>query len=222
VNGGCAAAYYPQCPPGWYFDGWRSCLPIPYGAYPPPPAYREDPEEARLRAVRDKWHLQSKFTLDIEGMLGLMGDGDVPVVTPTVALLAGFRRNFSSRFGMILRGGVLAGKATFEESSGNTTDSTSVLGGLVEAIPFWGPFGRFYCGPSMWAARLSFGKRELQSGYTSVWLQTGATLGLGFHGGVLLGQEEHTVLSFGARVSNFNGVTLLLTAAIGFQLGGSD
>ena len=236
VNGGCAAAYYPQCPPGWYFDGVRSCLPVPYGAYSPaylPVPYGayplgdrgEDPEEARLQASRDKRRLQSRFTLDAEGMLGLMGDANVPVITPTVAILAGFRRNFAPRFGMILRGGVLAGKATFEESNGNAsnpTDSTSMLGVLGEVIPFWGPFGRFYVGPTIWLARLSFGKPELQSGSTFVWLRNDTTLGIGFHCGVLLGQEERTVLSFGARVSNLNGITLLLTAAIGFQLGGND
>ena len=39
-----------------------------------------------------------------------------------------------------------------------------MLGVLGEVIPFWGPFGRFYVGPTVWLARLSFGKPELQSG----------------------------------------------------------
>jgi hypothetical protein len=206
------------------FDGYRNCVPVGYVPYAP--AFeRPDPEEERILALRLQSRMQPRFTMDLEGAIGLMGDGSDPVITPTVLVLAGYRQNFGPRFGLIVRAGLLRGEATFQAThstnySGETaaTDHTSMAGGILEGMPTFGPYGRFYWGPSAWLGYLSFGKHVLSSDSETVKLDNGVATGLGLHGGFVLGDREQTVLSFAMRLAPFNTVILLLTAGIGFQL----
>ena len=163
--------------------------------------------------------------MDLEGALGMMGDGSSPVITPTVLVLVGYRQNLGPRFGLMLRAGLLRGEGTFQSSNHTTytgetaaTDYTSMSGGILEGMPTFGPYGRFYWGPSGWLGYLSFGKHVLSSASETVRLDNGVAAGIGFHGGFVLGDREQTVISFATRLAPFNGVTLFLTAGIGLQI----
>jgi hypothetical protein len=152
----------------------------------------------------------------------MMGDGADPVITPTELPLVGYRQNYGPRFGLLLRAGVLLGEATLEQTkttyTGETaaTDHTSMVGGSLEGMPTFGPYGRFYWGPSAWLGYLSFGKHVLISGSESVSLNNGVAAGIGFHGGFVLGDQEQTVITFALRGAPFNGVTLFMTVGVGF------
>jgi len=215
---------YPQCPAGMVFDMVGNCVPWGYAPYPANSSY-ENAMEAQARAEREKRRMHPKFTIDLEASIGMMGDGGDPVVTPTFAVLFGTRLHFTPWFGLILRGGPLIGVATYEDtttseysSSSSQTDSTSMLGGMAEALPFFGPFGRFYLGPSLSLMYLSFGSPGLRSNGSYVNLSDGATLAVGAHMGWVLGQEERIPLSFSIRVATLNTVTMFITAGVGFQI----
>jgi hypothetical protein len=206
------------------FDVYRNCIPAGYVPYAP--AFeRPDPEEERILALRLQSRMRPRFTMDLEGALGLMGDNSDPVIAPTVLVLVGYRQNFGPRFGLMLRAGLLRGEATFQSTNSTTysgetaaTDSTSMAGGILEGIPTFGPYGRFYWGPSGWLGYLSFGRHVLSSASETVTLNNGVAAGIGFHGGFVLGDREQTVLSFAMRLAPFNTVTLFMTAGIGFQI----
>ena len=222
-NGYCVPATYPVCPWGTVFDGYRNC--VPAGHIPYAPALEiPDPEEARILELRTQSRMRPRFTIDVEGALGFMGNGSDPVVAPTGLLLLGYRQNHGPRFGLVLRAGLLLGVATLKATNTGyygetpTTDRTSMVGGILEGIPTFGPYGRFYWGPSGWLGYLNFGKNVLFSGEESVSLNNGVAAGIGFHGGFVLGDREQTVVSFATRIAPFNGVTLFLTAGIGLQL----
>ena len=224
VNGTCAPAYPPQCPPGLLFDWAGNCVSAGYAPYPANHS-QEAAVAAQAQAAREQRRMRSRFTIDLEGSIGLMGDGPDPVITPAVASLFGFRQQFTPWFGLILRGGPLVGIATYEDtassaysSSSSRTDSTGMAGAVAEAIPFFGPFGRFYLGPSLSAMYLWFASSGLTSNGSYVSLDSGATLAVGVQMGWVLGDEERTVLSFGIRAAPLNTVTLFFTAAIGFQI----
>ena len=221
-NGYCVPAY-PACPWGMVYDGFRNCVPAGYVPYAP--AFeRPDPEEERILALRMQNRMRPRVTIDLEGALGFMGDGSDPVIAPTGLVFLGYRQNQGPRFGLLLRAGLLLGQATLKASNRNyygetpTTDHTSMVGGILEGMPTFGPYGRFYWGPSGWLGYLSFGKHVLSSGTESVSLDNGVAAGIGFHGGFVLGDREQTVVSFATRIAPFNGVTLFLTAGIGLQL----
>jgi hypothetical protein len=222
-KGYCVPATYPVCPWGTVFDGYLHCVPAGYVPYAPALEI-PDPEEARILALRTQSRMRPRFTIDVEGALGFMGDGSDPVVAPTGLLLLGYRQNHGPRFGLVLRAGLLLGVATLKSTNTGyygetpTTDRTSMVGGIVEGIPTFGPYGRFYWGPSGWLGYLNFGKNVLFSGEESVSLNNGVAVGIGFHGGFVLGDREQTVVSFATRIAPFNGVTLFLTAGVGLQL----
>jgi hypothetical protein len=224
MNGACVPVY-PQCPPGTLFDGMGNCVPVGYMPYPPPENSREVAKEAQAQAARERGRMRPKFTVDLQGSLGLMGEGSSPVVTPTFSVLLGTRLHMVPWFGLIFRGGPMVGIATYEEttrsgySSGSSeTDSTTMLGAMAEVIPFFGPMGRFYLGPSLSIIYLRFDSAGLTSNGSYVKLDSGATMAFGSQMGWVLGQEERTVLSFDLRIATLNGVTMFLTANVGFQI----
>ncbi len=228
-NGYCVLAYYsPSCPVGMVLDGLGNCLPAGYVQYPPA-IVGPDPEEERRFELRVKNRMRPKLTLDLEGALGIMGSGSYgSAVAPSLLALVGYRQNYAPWFGLRLRAGLLLGVATFSSSSSScdssytsscsTTDSTRLLGGILEVAPFFGPFGRFFFGPLLWGGYLDFGTNELHSGTDYVVLDSGAIVGFGGQIGFALGDREQTVLSFSSRVAYFNKVTVFVTAGIGFDL----
>ena len=216
---------YPMCAPGYLFDGYY-CVPSPYFPGAPPLEYR-DPEEERAFAVRMEHRMRGKLTLDLQGGIGLLGisewRGHSNVITPTGALLVGYRVNQSPRFGMLVRGGVLLGIPVYEyapTTGSRSTDTTTMAGLMAEVAPFFGPFGRFYFGPLAWLGYLGFDKSTLKAGNGSFYLGDGPAYGLGGTGGILVGAREHIDLNLTVRV-DFNPdhhFTIIELFGIGFHL----
>ena len=222
---------YPACAPGYLFDGYY-CVPSPYFRGAPLPEYR-DPEEERAFALRMEHRLRGKFTIDLQGGIGLLGisewNGDSNVVTPTGALLFGYRRNYSPQFGMLFRGGFLLGipiyqytptTGTSSSSNSSGSDATTMAGVMAEVAPFFGPFGRFYFGPLAWLGYLSFAESTLKAGKGGFYLGDGPTYGLGGTGGILVGAREQIDLNLAVR-ADFNPdhkFTLFVLYGIGFHL----
>jgi len=170
--------------------------------------------------------MRPKFTIDLEGGIGILGFGG-DVITPSFLALAGYRQNYASWFGLHVRAGLVLGIATFDASNSSSssystsesqTDSTSMTGGMLEVLPFFGPFGRFYFGPIIWGGYLNFGSSELYSAPVHEMLESRAFLGLGGEMGWVLGDREQTVLSFAVREASLNSNTVFFTAGIGFQI----
>lgn len=228
-NGYCLAPYYSPCPVGTIFDGLGNCIPAGYVQYPAA-ASLPDPEEKGRSALRMKNRMRPKLHIDLEVAIGMMGDGADPVVAPSVIAWLGYRQNYAPWFGLHLRAGLLLGVATYSTSGGSCdsyyssdcssgpTESTRLLGGLVEIAPFFGPFGRFFVGPLLWGGYLDFGASELNSGGVTILLDSGTTLGFGGQFGFVLGDREQTVLAFSLRATGLNTFTMFMSAAIGFDL----
>lgn len=225
-NGGCAPAPYPVCAPGYFFDGYY-CVPAPYLAGAPGADYR-DPEEERAFALRMEHRLRGKFTLDLQGGLGLLGMSEwgnySHVFSPTGALLFGYRVNKSPRFGMHVRGGILLGIPVFQyrstQGASSESDSTLMAGLMAEAIPFFGPFGRFYVGPLVWLGYLGFEKSNLKAGNGVFYVGDGPAYGIGGTGGILVGAREQIDLNLTVRIdlNPDHKLTLFVLYGIGFHL----
>jgi hypothetical protein len=205
----------------------------PYGVAPD----GVDPAEEAARQGRLRNRLRPHFTIDLQGGIGLLGvqewDNDITVPTPSVAFMFGYRQSFTPTFGLLLRGGALFGVpilAYSPTSSNNTTskdtgsDSTWMAGPLFEASPFFGPFGRFYFGPSVWAGYLSFGKEYLRAktdthGTGMFHVADGPMYGIGATGGIVLGDTERTDITFTGRLdlNPDHKTTLFLMAGVGFH-----
>ena len=182
-------------------------------------------EEERLFTRRLENRMQPRFTLDLEGALGLMGSGNTPAIAPTGIVFLGYRQNKSERFGLVIRAGLLLGDATFQASQSSAsagesrpTDRTAMAGVLVEVMPTFGPYGRFFFAPSGWLGYLGFSKHTLVSASETNVLDDGKVAGIGLHGGFVLGDREQTVLSFSTRLAPFNGLTMFQSIGIGFEL----
>ena len=212
------------------FDGVASCMPAGYVPYhPEAEASLPDPEEKNRFELRMKNRMRPKLTIDLEGAIGMMGQGVDPVVAPSLLALVGYRQNYAPWFGLHLRAGMLLGVATYSSSDSScdsyynsscrsASDSTRLLGGILEVVPFFGPFGRFFVGPLFWGGYLDFGANALYSYSDSVPLHSGPTVGLGGQFGFVLGGREQTVLAFSLCMSGLNSLTVFFTGGVGFDL----
>lgn len=227
--GGCIPAN-PVCAPGYWFDG-RYCVPQA-GA---PMTMGPDPAEEAALQARVQNRLRPRLTIDLQGGLGMLAvkdwNDDVTVPTPTAAVLLGYRQNFTPTMGLLIRGGAMLGLAILDYSpSSNTADSgsdaTSMVGGLIEAAPFFGPFGRFYVGPSLWAGYVSFGSDTLRAesdsyryGSATFHLHEGPMYGIGGTGGVVVGAVEQVDITFTGRLdlNPDHKTTLFLMFGVGFH-----
>lgn len=227
--GGCIPAY-PACAPGYWFDG-HYCVPQASAPMPMGP----DPAEQAALQARLQNRLRPRFTLDLQGGLGMLAvsewNGDVTVPTPTGSLLLGFRQNYTPRMGLLVRGGAMLGVAILDyspttKSTDNGSDSTSMVGGIIEAAPFFGPFGRFYLGPSLWAGYVSFGSDTLRAesenyryGSATFHLHEGPMYGIGGTGGVVVGAEEQVDITFSGRLdlNPDHKTTIFFMFGVGFH-----
>ena len=223
---------YSVCAPGYFFDGYY-CVPMAYLRGAPPPGYG-DPEEERAFAVRLESRMLGKFTIDLQGGMGMLGIGQwgsrTSVIAPTGAALFGYRRNLQPKFGLLFRGGVFAGAAIFDytkdtsssSSSSSDSDATPMVGLLGEGGPFFGPFGRFYFGPTLWAGYVTFDRKDLQAGPTGYGfhLSDGAMYGLGGTGGVVVGAREQIDITFSLRLdlNPDHHTTMFGMGGVGFHL----
>ena len=146
-----------------------------------------------------------------------MGPSGAVGWTLTASGLIGYRQNYTWWLGTWLRGGPFVGSAAYSTTTDEyeTETRTAMLAGLmVEAVPFIGPFGRFYLGPVFWGRYLAFDENASDGRAT---VRDGWTGGVGFHFGVVLGRREQNVLSFAIYSSQMNPQTIFLAATIGFQ-----
>ncbi len=228
--GGCIPAY-PACAPGYWFDG-HYCVPQAGASLPTGP----DPAEEAALQARLQNRLRPRFTIDLQGGLGMLAasewTSDVTVPALTTSVLFGYRQNFTPNMGLLLRGGAILGIAILDYSPTNDTDDngsdgTSMVGGIVEAAPFFGPFGRFYLGPSLWAGYVSFGSETLRAesenyryGSATFHLQEGAMYGVGGTGGVVVGSAEKIDITFSGRLdlNPDHKTTLFFMFGVGFHL----
>jgi len=178
----------------------------PEGRFQPAPT---EPSEYGGFGPRMQNRLRPKFTFDFQTGLGLVAmrqwGTDVTAPAFTNALLVGYRQNLGTNFGILARAGAVLGAAFLDynpssDSTDDAWDGTSMVGGLLEASPFFGPFGRFYIGPSAWAGYVSFGKADLSAtsashGTETLHLNSGPMYGFGVSSGILLGDLEQLDLT---------------------------
>lgn len=194
-----------------------------------------DPAEEAAWQMRVQNRLRPRFTIDLQGGLGLLStkdwNDDVTVPTPSTAILLGYRQSFNPTFGVLVRGGAMLGVAVldYSPSSNNSdhgSDSTLMTGGLVEAAPFFGPFGRFYFGPSLWAGYVSFRRENLHAdsgsyryGAAAFQLHDGPMYGIGGTGGVVVGAVEQVDITFTGRLdlNPDHRATLFFMFGVGFH-----
>jgi hypothetical protein len=194
-----------------------------------------DPAEEAAWQARLRNRLRPRFTLELQGGIGMLAvsewNDDVTVPTPTGSLLLGFRQNFTPTMGLLVRGGALLGAAILDysptnDSTDHGSDGTVMVGGIIEAAPFFGPFGRFYLGPSLWAGYVDFGTDTLRAesenyryGSAIFHLHSGPMYGVGGTGGVVVGAEEQVDITFTGRLdlNPDHKTTLFLLFGVGFH-----
>ena len=162
--------------------------------------------------------------------MGSVGPPGSVALALTASALVGYRQNYTWWLGTLLRAGPFVGPgncgATDEVPASERLhgDGSTLLGGLmVEAVPFLGPFARFYAGPVFWARYITFSDStfDLLNG-SVVTLRSGWTGGVGLHFGTALGSLEQRVLSFAIYTSKMNTQTIFFAATIGFQPSSSE
>jgi hypothetical protein len=217
---------YPGCAPGYVFDGYY-CRPATYESTVDPSVA----EEAQALAVRVRSRMQPKFTLDLQGGFALIEphrwSGTTSVAGLTGAMLFGYRRNYQPRSGLLVRGGPILGFAALGEeaasssSSSSGTKSTTMSGFLLEVVPYYGPFGRFYVGPSAFLGYVGFFDDNLwrTTSESAFHLSSGVMLGAGFSAGLLLGDREQTDINASLRVdcNPDHNLSVFLMAGIGYH-----
>jgi hypothetical protein len=187
-------------------------------------------EQQRLMLGRLEHRMRGKLTLDLQAGGGFLAitrlASDASLGALVARLMVGFRRNYSPSFGLHLRGGMLIGVPTYTVGGptiplfdeGVERDRTSMAGAMIEATPFLGPFGRFYVGPTLWAAYLGFSRSLLEAKGEKVNLNDGPSGGLGLDCGFLAGQREQIDLNFSFRGDFARGGSLLFLFGVGFHL----
>jgi len=225
-SGHCDPADSPSCPVGMLSCREGNCVSVGPGQFANP-IFGPDPEEAAARARN---RMRPKLSIDPEVVVGLMTHGVDLVVSPAGLLMVAYRQNYLPWFGLRLRGGPLLGIAAYSASDdnsscygsqcnngGGTTRTTRMIGGMVEAVPFLGPFGPVIFGPVLWAAYLNFGSNTLNSGSEAGPLNSRVTGGIGAQCGLLFGRRETTVLSFSVRGTT-DSQTVFMAIGLSFQL----
>ena len=190
-----------------------------------------DLEEQRLMAIRLLQRARPKLTLDLQGGFVILAPTEWParasVVAPTGMLLFGRRQNFQEKLGVAYRGGLLLGMPILQSNdttttaSGSDSDSTFMTGLILEAMPYFGPYGRFYVGPLVFVGAMAYGNNDLHAGATETrfHLANGFMGGAGVGGGFLAGDYEQTDLNVTLRL-DFNPehkMTLFLMAGVGLH-----
>jgi hypothetical protein len=204
--------YTRGCPRRLRFDG-RDCVPV---EEPTPVAQAAADREAEQRLMmRMLERRRPRFTISFEGVLGTRSGG---VLTLAAGLHLGYQGQVTPRFGLILRGGALGGTAVYETAGDSdpalgttSTSSTSIFGLMLQAVPYFGPFGRFYVGPMGFLGYFSHGRNSLGWGMDEVSLRDGLAGGAGFMGGVLIGERERLAVQFTGMVGALRGDALFLT-----------
>jgi hypothetical protein len=213
------------CPPGTVFDGASSCIKPalydPFDALSNPELEAERTEQAMARRLQHR--MRPRNAVELDGGIGFIGPQHASdVVLFSVRAMLAFRTHFSPRWGLALRAGVRAGLASLESSGsasiGTDSATTGMAGPVVEILPIFGPFGRFYFGPLAQASYMVYGKNTLRTLSGSVSLDDGLVVGGGVHGGVVLGETEKRVIHFSAVLAHQSGFAVLLTAGVGFDL----
>ena len=205
--------YTRGCPRGLRFDG-RDCVPVGQPT-PAAPAAADREAEQRLM-MRMLERRRPRFTISLEGVLGIR-EGGVPRLSGPGCTWV-YQGQVTPRFGLILRGGVLGGTALYQTTGDNdpalgttSTSSTSTFGLMLQVAPYFGPFGRFYVGPMGFLGYVSYGRDSLGWGMDEVSLRDGLAGGVGFMGGVLIGERERLAVQFTGMAGALRSDALVLT-----------
>jgi hypothetical protein len=224
-NGMCGPKPHLVCPSGYVLVG-EICALEREGA-----PGQVDLEEQRLWAARLLQRARPKFTLDLQVGYAVIAPTAWPahtsVFTPTAMLLFGGRQNYQPKLGVAYRGGLLLGMPSLDYDDSTTipsasySDSTFMTGFVLEAMPYFGPYGRFYVGPLVFVGAVGFVDNNLDAGPTGerFHLAGGLMGGAGVAGGFVVGDHEQTDLNFAIRL-DFNPehkMTLFLMAGVGLH-----
>ena len=197
----------------------------------PPVAY-DGAEQERALALRMQHRMRAKFTFDLQAGIGIVAPrawtNRTTLVAPSAALWFGYRRNFQPQFGALFRGGLLLGIPIFDYNDPNSTsssssdsDATFMTGLLLEAAPYFGPFGRFYIGPSVFGGYVGFARDTLRAGplEDTYRFTDGPLYGIGLAGGVVVGDREQTDITYSVRIdlNPDHKATFFLMGGVGFH-----
>jgi hypothetical protein len=178
-------------------------------------------------ATRVRHRMRPRLTLEMDVGLGLIRE---PELTSQVAMFSargmlGYRVQFAPQVGLQVRAGGRLGlasyhsqPASYESRATAAEDQMLFGGGVLELMPFVGPFGRVYVGPIGQLGYMKYEKNALRSGEETVRLPNGLTAGAGVHGGVALTDKERVAIHFSTLVAYQNGLALLLTVGVGCHL----
>ena len=83
--------------------------------------------------------------------------------------------------------------------------------------PFFGPFGRFYVGPTIWAAYLGFSRSTLEAKGEKINLEDGLGGGLGLDCGFLAGRREQIDINFSFRGDFAHGGSIFFLFGVGLH-----
>jgi hypothetical protein len=134
-------------------------------------------------------------------------------------LQLGFRKNYVDLAGIQLRSAVGAysvfGPASISDVTSTSSSASDAAGGAyslgVVLLPYFGPFGRFYFGPELWATYWWYERLEVrrtastapyQTTTFNVALPDGWLHGLGMVMGIFAGRLEQFDIWWGFRVGN--------------------
>jgi hypothetical protein len=189
----------------------------------------EDVAEHRLLVQRLELRMRGKLTLDLQvgggGLAITRLASDATLGALVARLMVGFRRNYSPSFGLHFRGGLLFGVPTFTVGGptiplfdeGIERDRTLMAGAMIETTPYFGPFGRFYVGPTLWAAYLGFSRSTLEAKGEKINLEDGLGGGLGLDCGFLAGRREQIDINFSFRGDFTRGGSLFFLFGVGLH-----
>lgn len=185
----------------------------------PPAVDPQDAAEAPPTAEMQK-RLDARKRIRMEvgfalGGAGTLGGNELDVPFDGRVLFGGgvagsfaVRHHTAPRFG--LQGRITVGHYWLNGSydEGVSNDAGGMTNFIVDFTPIFGPFGRFYVGPTAFVGGLFFTEDDvsLPNGFNelSTRLNNTAVIGLGYELGFYFGEEEEISLNFR---SHFGGMT---------------
>lgn len=214
VKGQCVSACNPPCPDGLSCTAELTCVAAPpaASAVEPTDVAPVTPQMQKRIDARRGVRMEAAFYL---GGAGTLGGNDLDVPFDGRAIFGGgiagslaVRHHLSDRFG--LQGRLTVGHYWLNGSydEGTSNDAGGMTNVIVDFTPIFGPFGRFYVGPTVFVGGLFFNEDEvsLPNGFNEIntRLNNTAVIGVGYELGFHFGEEEE--ISLNLR-SHFGGMT---------------
>ncbi|GEM_PF-2276462 len=241
-QGRCVSRCNPPCEPGTVCTAEHLCVALANSWPHPSPAanapVQHRPTQDRLaldreiaRQERLKYRMNPRLTVQGRFIFGGLADMEVMFVGVTGSV--GFRQNLKEHFGLQVRAGLaVAGTLPFASSTRSSRstgydgydDDTAVMTHYYgEAGPYFGPFGRFYLGPIVWAGRYTFSRDTLVKRDADgdpidrVMVPDGWKAGGGLDMGILALRHEQLDINWRVKSSFSDQVPLTFEAGVGFH-----